>query len=224
MEAMLHGVPLVTTEWIVACKKEKKIIMPTTSMFIRSLPSKTLPSITESTTDFGVAFLAAAIDSSRGKYKPLSNVSIYLCGFSARRLGEVSALLRDAGAREVLTKSAAAVDRLQNLRQNSSCDQKLAFLCNDTNVVVSLELEQNVKEFCKDSNFSRGQLAFVNANWLYDSITCGESVDLKLEINGYKPTGGKGLELHDWIQRYTSRMTGKAAENTLNTDATVSNP
>lgn len=202
MEAMLHGVPIVTPDWISACHRESKIIMPTTSMFIRSLPSKTLPVASESSADFGVAFLAAAIDASRGKYKPLSNVSIYLCGFSARKQGEVSALLRDAGAREVLTKSPAAVDRLQNLRNTASYDQKLIFLCNDTNVVISPELEQQIKEFCKHSSFTRGQVSFVNTNWLYDSITCGAAVDLKRETDSYKPTGGKGLELHNVIQRY----------------------
>lgn len=223
MEAMLHGVPIVTPEWILSCKNEKKISIPTTSMFIRSLPSKTLPSTGESTVDYGVAFLAAAIDASRGKYKPLSNVSIYLCGFSARKQGEVSALLRDAGAREVLTKSPAAIDRLQNLQQIPSRDQKIVFLCNDTNVVISPELEHRIKDFCKHSNFSRGQLDFVNTNWLYDSITCGEAVDLKHGIDGYKPSGGKGLELHNWIQRYIDNMTVIAAANIPALDASISN-
>jgi BRCA1 C Terminus (BRCT) domain len=209
MEAMLHGIPLVSPEWITACLHNNNVpVIPAASMYIRSLPSKSFVGdcgdASTLGTDYGIAFTSAALDVSKSKYKPLGLSSlafVYTAGFSAVKQGEISELLRDSGVKEIITKSTDAINHIKK-RSDFGKDVKFVFLCNDTNVTtITSDLEELTKEFSKKNK--KGTVWIVNSYWLYDSITCGVALFTESSWNNesYKPVGGKGLEFWNIIRK-----------------------
>lgn len=122
MQACLEGIPMVSIEWIEACRRADAVVIPEPSMYVRSLPTK---SNSSSNADFGAAKLAAArhfADGDSERYIPFRNKLIYLCGFSCKNESIFSALAREAGAKEVITKPLTALAKLKaiNPRQNEN--------------------------------------------------------------------------------------------------------
>jgi hypothetical protein len=89
MRAALAGVPIVSPDWIRTCLIAQRVIVPETSMYVRTLPVKVplLP-----ITDHGVAHLAAGKE--QGAPRPLETCSVFLCSHNK----DAVMVLRDSGA------------------------------------------------------------------------------------------------------------------------------
>lgn len=185
MQACLDGVPIVSASWLEACRKaSNQFVLPDSSMYVRSLPTK---SNVASNAEFGVAKLAVTWARSREKgsmldarYTPFQGVYIYLCGFSCKHESEFSALARHGGAKEVITKPLSALAKLKAMQ--SSENSKYVVLCNDTNSLISDALEKEIR-----SNHATKDIMVVNSFWLFDSISCAEP----LPPTSFKPHGCK---------------------------------
>jgi hypothetical protein len=178
MQATLEGIPMVTPEWIEACQKSNEVVLPESTSYVRSLPTKTNGSCNA---DFGVAKLAASKEHSETSvdmYMPLGNTYVYLCGFSCKNESNFSALSREAGAKEVITKPSSALSKLKAIGGEASA--KFVVLCNDSNVTISDTLEKEIRNH-------KQHAMVVHSQWLFDSVSCGES----LPPAAFKPQGSK---------------------------------
>lgn len=193
MQALLAGIPLVSPSWILRCLEQKKVVVPESSMYIRTLPTKIANS---DSYKFGVAFLAAAVDYSSdfsSIYAPLRNVNVYLNGFSCQNESSFGALLRQAGADEVIVSKHTALSKLKALSNNckpKSSSTKMVILCNDSNVKISESLELQVRK-------QRSKVIVVNAQWMFDSVSCGVALD---PAAPYTPKDPKAKELWELTQ------------------------
>jgi hypothetical protein len=147
-------------------------------MFIRTLPTKTTGE--EQIMDFGVSAIAAAIRSSRVQVatfqlKVLDDVSVYLCG---RFETTIAKLLREAGAK-VLTASATVVAKL-----SADGDPQVVVLCSDKDCKIPASVKKAVATH-------KSQVQVVNADWLFDSISCGSA----LAAFAYAPKDKQAEEL-----------------------------
>lgn len=237
MEAMLYGIPIIKFEWIIECLQQEKIIIPTSIMYIRTLPTKTIllnennnsnndSNITNDNmiTNYGVSYVAAIFNQITNKYKPLYDHSIYLCGYSGQKLNEISSLLNNAGAKEVITKSLVLIERIKkamlsgiqqqqqpksdNNENQINQQQRFILLCNDTNVIITSDLVHFItKLFNKRQNNNTTnnyiRISIVNSNWLFDSISCGKGIidNNIIMTKNYKPIHNKALELFNIINK-----------------------
>jgi hypothetical protein len=190
MQALLVGIPLVSPSWIHLCLETKKLVLPEASMYIRTLPTKIANS---ASFDFGVAFLAAALDFSRDYsscHAPLRNVSVYLNGFSCQNETNFGALLRLAGANEVIVNKQTALSKVKalgNHKEHSSSGVQMVMMCNDSNVGISDALEREVRQH-------RAHVIVVNSQWLFDSVSCGRALSATVP---YTPKDPKAKELYE---------------------------
>jgi hypothetical protein len=193
MQASLHGIPIVAPTWITACLEKKAVAVPDSNLYVRTLPSKTgAPS------NFGVAYLAAAMGHIKAHrnnstnsiaYNPFQNVIVYLCGFSNKNVTAFAQLLREAGARQVIFQKQVALAKLKGLSNDHVEDEpdkscRFVILCNDANVSFSGPMEREIK-------IRSDRVLVVNVNWLFDSVSCG----CALGSGPYKPHGGKAQDL-----------------------------
>jgi hypothetical protein len=180
MQAVVAGVPLVSSAWITSCGESNQVVLPDSSMFVRTLPTKSARD--DQIMDFGVSAVAAAIRSSGLQlatlhFKVLNDVSVCLCGHFKAAILE---LLQKAGA-EVLT----APETVAKLSADG--DTKVVLLCSDDDcdyceIFVSIKSQGRIDE---------SQVLVVNANWLFDSISCGSV----LTAGCYEPKGKQAKEL-----------------------------
>jgi hypothetical protein len=179
MRAAINGVPIVSSEWIQACGQQNEIVVPTSSMFIRSLPTKTDELEKNGAALFGVASLAADYQraSSPGKKMlPLANSFVHLCGpFSPKKRSDIQLLAKEAGAK-VLASPSDAISKLKTLTATGSNDSQVIWLCDDSSLnAVPITMEQEAKTVLQGHD-SKGSLLVVNSSWLFDTITCGSTV------------------------------------------------
>jgi hypothetical protein len=177
MQATRAGVPLISPAWITSFGDSNQFVLPDSSMFVRTLPTKT--SRGDEIMDFGVSAIAAAIRSSRAQaptfqFKVLTDISVYLCG---RFETTISKLLREAGA-EVLTASKAVA------KLSADGDQKVVLLCSDNDCKIPGSVESKVE-------IHKSQVQVVNVDWLFDSISCGSV----LAASAYAPKVKQAKEL-----------------------------
>jgi hypothetical protein len=173
MQAALAGVPLVSPAWVTSCGKSNQFVLPDSSMYVRTLPTKTTRK--SLIMDFGVSAIAATIRSSRlqvatFQFKVLNNVSVYLCG---RFETTITTLLGEAGAK-VLTASKTVA------KLSAGGDPKVVLLCSDNDCKIPERVESQVK-------IHKSQVHVVNTDWLFDSISCGSV----LTAGAYEPKGKK---------------------------------
>jgi hypothetical protein len=177
MQAAMAGIPLVSSAWITSCGESNQVVLPDSSMFVRTLPTKTIRE--DQIMDFGVSAIAAAIRLSRLQvatphFKVLDDVSVYLCG---RFDTTITKLLREAGA--VVLPEPKTV-----LKLFADGDQKVVLLCSDNDCKIPARVERQVI-------IHKSQVQVVNANWLFDSISCGSV----LEAGWYEPKGKQAKAL-----------------------------
>lgn len=207
MRSALAGIPIVTPCYVHTCHEKGAIIIPTPSMMIRSLPTKTRGLEATGSTGYGVASLAATMHqstSSDGHHLLFSNMFVLLCGaFSAGKRADIHLLLKEGGA-ELLSNPAAAVAKLKTL-SSSTTDEgsphqnpvKVVLLCDDSSSTSSMNvipamLEKEAKTTLDSSHAE--SLLVVNSSWLFDSITCGRPLDARF----FQPSAKKAKEL--WSQ------------------------
>jgi hypothetical protein len=188
----LAGTPIVSPEWIKACGEQNKAVVPSSSMFIRSLPTKTadLEKI-----GHGVAALAAALHLSKQNPRikmvlPLANVSVYLCGtYSQSKRNDIQLLSKEGGAK-ILSSPAAAISKLKTIVKSGNNSSKVVLLCDDSssNTMIPSALEKEARSAVETNP---GILLAVKANWLFDSITCGS----ELHADPFEPCSSKAKEL-----------------------------
>lgn len=187
MQACLEGIPLVVPAWIEKCiKNSYQFVEPDSTMYVRSLPTKS----NTSNPDFGVAKMAVAFyncdslcESDELRCQPLRSCFVYLCGFSCKNEGDFSALARQAGAKEIITKPHCALTKLKAMQGSDS--SKFVVLCNDSNAIISDSFE---KEIRNASNVN--EILVVNSLWLFDSISCAEA----LPATSFKPNSNKQVK------------------------------
>jgi hypothetical protein len=210
MSACLNGIPIVSTSWIGHCLQQKNMTIPQESMFVRTLPTKTLIG---SISDFGVAYQAARIGHAQRHLstspRPLGRVKVaYMVGFnnSSNDTNNFCSLLRLAGVNEVVLNPSVASSRLKEFATHNgmSIDLSRNSRANEYYVVVCSDEAQSgkSKNFLTDAftraiqkissipasapSKSNKQLLVVNLQWLLDSVTCGVllQADTKSAING----------------------------------------
>jgi hypothetical protein len=177
MQAAMAGVPLVSSAWIASCGESNHFVLPDSSMFVRTLPTKTTRE--DQIMDFGVSAIAAAIRSlglqvATLQFKVLNDVSVYLWG---RFETTITKLLLEAGA-EILTASKIVA------KLSADGDPKVVLLCSDNDCKIPVKVKSQVK-------MHKSQVQVVNANWLFDSISCGSV----LAAGWYEPKGKQAKEL-----------------------------
>jgi hypothetical protein len=196
MSCSLYGIPMVSPAWVQECLQEKKIIFPKSSMYIRSLPTKTnIPS-----SRCGVAFLAASMNrnNSQGPHQQKSGDKLLqtvgtavLVGFSNADETNFSFLLRQAGVSEVVVNKHAALSKFKafckkdtasqkhNKTTQSSPPNRFVIICSETqNVSLSETFASTVREyFGIPQKISPSRIACVNIQWLFDSISCGAQLE-----------------------------------------------
>jgi len=199
MTAAIMGIPIVSASaWIASCLREKSILKPEPSMFIRSLPTKTT-SVKANFCSFGISYTAAAIrlngSSYNGSFTPLRNHYVFLCGSLSRKIqNDTIPLLRESGAK-ILPNSAALTTKIKSLQSSlasktskaSAGDTKIVLLCGETNARTKLISSAAEKQFQKHVQF----ILVVNLNWLFDTISCG----IALSAKDYEPVGTHAKEL-----------------------------
>jgi hypothetical protein len=206
MSCSLYGIPMVSSAWIQECLQEKKIILPKSLMYIRSLPTKSnIPS-----SSFGVAFRATSMYTSnlqephthKSGGKLLQSVgTAFLVGFSNKDETNFSSLLRQAGVSEVVVNKHAALSKLkaickkeaatqkQNKTKQSALVNRFVFLCSDTqNVSLSESFVSTVREYyCIPRTIPQLRIACVSIQWLFDSISCGAQLEADMAAPDIHP-------------------------------------
>jgi hypothetical protein len=185
MQACLDGIPMVSAVWLEECRRSgNQFVLPDSSMYIRSLPTK---SNVASRADFGVAKLAVSwnrspekISTQHLRYTPFRSFIVYLCGFSCKNESDFSALARQGGVKEVITRPLSALAKLKAMKGTEN--EKYVILCNESNVAISDALEKEIRN-CHTTK----HVAVVNSFWLFDSISCAEA----LPPTSFKPQGCK---------------------------------
>jgi hypothetical protein len=104
-------------------------------------------------------------------------------------------LLREGGAKEVLTNKQAALSKVKAL--NKEPILKMVIICNDSNVVISSALEREIQS--QGSN-----IIVVKFQWLVDSVTCGYTLPYPtLPSAPYVPQNAKAKELWELTRKVT---------------------
>jgi hypothetical protein len=201
MRAAINGVPIVSSEWIQACAgQSNEVVVPTSSMFIRSLPTKTDVLEKNGAALFGVASLAADYHRSPNNNNakkimvPLANCFVHLCGpFSPKKRSDIQVLAKEAGAK-MLSSPSDAISKLKTLTAGGNYDSsKVIWLCDDSSShAVPVAMEQEAKTVLQGhDDRSKGSLLVVNSSWLFDTITCGSTVP----PHAFEPSSPRAKEL-----------------------------
>lgn len=208
MQASLHGIPLVSPSWIDWCLRTREIAAPEAGMYVRTLPTKTNKSGKDDDDsakhshshnfEFGVAFVAAAAAfyaaEYGSRYTPLNNTTAYLVGFASQSTATYSNLLRQAGAGEVILQKREALSKVRAIAAAESDDSTgMVILCNDTNATFTDAFVRQVRLV----NARSARVVLVNAQWLFDSVSCGVALDPR---EPYRPRGGQAKELWELTQ------------------------
>jgi hypothetical protein len=199
MRASLAGIPIVTPDWIEKCSLEQKIVAPTADMFIRSLPTKS-PNLLSDLALYGTALVAARLQqvasgAAPSSALPLKNVCVHLCGAFAARKSNLVLLLRESGA--TIQSSTAAAIKL-------SSSKKVVFLCDETIStddlcgITSAQAGQ-IERAIADGHDGGPPLVVVNAQWLFDVVTCGRLI---VPANLYEPSSARCKNLWLASQHY----------------------
>lgn len=185
MQAALLGIPVISPTWIDLCLTKKQLVLPESSMYIRSLPTKNRIEGTVKS-DFGVAYLAAISnhnEKTSHRFDLLQNYYVYLCGFSQKSESDFSLLLREAGAKEVITNKQTALAKIKLVTKQPR--GKMVVMCNDSNVTISTPFEKAIREH-------PDKVIVVNSTWLVDSISCGVALGA---LEAYQPHAPKAKAL-----------------------------
>lgn len=180
MRASLHGIPIVSPEWIQTCAEKNAFVFPTSEMISRSLPAKTDAIISNGESNFGIARMVAQL--AKKAPLPLEHHSIFFCGaFAANRRKDLQLLARDAGAK-VLSNASAVSAKFGKGR--------VVLLCHDaaTGTIIPAPLAKEADTALKTNAHS---VLVVNAQWIFESITCAKP----LPTNAFPPVNAKAKEL-----------------------------
>ena len=197
MSACLDSIPIVSTSWIGHCLQQKNITVPNESMFVRTLPTKTLIG---SISEFGVAYQAARIGhaqrNSSVPFLPLRRVKVaFMVGFdnTSNDTKSFCSLLSRAGVKEVVLNPSVASSRLKEFvaqgetkiekSTNSKAIEYYVIVCNDdaksvnSKSFISEAFLREIHNFSSSSSTTppnpARRLMVVNVQWLFDSVTCG---------------------------------------------------
>lgn len=111
MQATLHGIPIVGFDWIHACRNAQRFLIPESSMYVRSLPSK---ADAVDLTEHGVAYIAAGLLlHSNQQFLPLRDCAVYM---ESSLKPDTIRLLKQAGA-TILTHPSQLARKSANYSQ-----------------------------------------------------------------------------------------------------------
>lgn len=188
MRSALFALPILTPQWMECCMKESRVVKPTSSMCIRSLPRKTPSVDDDSLASFGVAKYAAA--ASRTNSKVLSKCSVLLCGkwksSGQTIMKDLKILLEDAGA--TLMNSASSA--LQLLAEESA--ERVVLLCDDSHIDADCGVSDSLYRKAKRAIAEdQSKVLTVHFQWLFDCVSCAKFMSGK----AYEPTAPRTKEL-----------------------------
>ena len=174
MQAALAGVQMVTPAWISECLTCERIILPSVTSVIRSLPTTAAES---NATSFGVAKLAAA-KLGNDNNQLFRDVNVFLCSsFESKQGRDISTLLR-AG-------SAGILSNVASVKKCLSHAQKVVCLCGSkSKTKISQAMEEAIRAHSD-------RVLVCDFKWLFDSISSGSICDM----DEYQPEDAKAMEL-----------------------------
>ena len=202
MRAALAGIPIVSPSYIYACQEADKVLLPQSSMMIRSLPSKTKSIESSCASTYGVAALAVRAHESTGDDLLLSRKAVLLCGSIApAKRNDIQLLLKEAGA-ELLSNPTVAVTKLKDMIDQPALEKRtetVVLLCDDTNCNTSINVIPVglYKQAKLAAEHNRRVLLVVNSSWLFDSISCGSV----LGAEEFEPASPKARELWSLVAK-----------------------
>ncbi len=184
MQCALAGIPMVSCEWIQLCLSESNVVLPKSSMYIRTLPSET------GKFDHGVALLAAFQQRANVPPFPLQHCHVFLSGIRLEKQNDTNAILREAGGQFV--SNASALLKLWNEQlelASVESPQKLVIVCDDV-------LPRTVASYFQQSHPSIKYPMVVNSSWVFDSVSAGQI----LPSMDYPPTHISARQLWEQAQ------------------------
>ena len=201
MRAALAGIPIVNPEWIGHCSDSKKIVPPTKTMFIRTLPSKTDALVGGKVLTNGVALQAARLQQQKvgdipkdDSTLPLRGVHVQLCSaFKAPKKSDVQLLLRESGAS--ILSSASATSKLLKSASFLNNEHKVVLLFDDASTNMTAAQAKELKSLMVANP---GRITIANPHWLFDSVSCGQPAPSNL----YEPKSHRGRDL--WVLSCTN--------------------
>lgn len=183
MRSALAGIPIVSTVWIQECGEKGKFVIPTSSMFVRSLPTKNPALENQDNIYNGVASIAADLARAKNPKQalPLSHMSVYLCGtFSASKRSDMQTISKEAGAKLLASLS----DVLSKLQSRKSV---VVLICEATCTIPAAMGKKVLAALQHDPK----SVLIVNPKWLFDSLTCATP----LPATHFVPKSPKAQEL-----------------------------
>jgi len=189
MRSAIAGVPLVSSSWIQACRDANKIVLPSDSMWVRSLPLRSSVEENVAASQYGLSKIAAQATYRANQI--LRNTTVQLCGaFSRPPKADMHILLREAGATLSL-QTTSTVAAMKNL--DATPDRKLVLICDDACTAISEAIQRHVKAALQDDNQQqmKHQVLVVNPQWLFDSIVIGKPMSGR----AYPPAKKQPLDL-----------------------------
>mmetsp|Transcript_6972 Transcript_6972/g.7973 ORF Transcript_6972/g.7973 Transcript_6972/m.7973 type:complete len:1665 (-) Transcript_6972:5-4999(-) len=198
MKSALAGIPIVTTDWLRLCEKEKKIKQP--EIFVRSLPTKNTVIGNSEDTAFGVAKLAASWNSQQSKTPvlPFQNTFVYLCGsYSSDKRKNLQDLLKEGGAK-ILTTGKSVSSKVKDMvalneMSFSPSSGRIIVLCGDSGVTgtLSKSVERDLKVALEGEEHwpSPKTVTVVDSQWVIESVTCAKP----LPATSFEPSINKDL-------------------------------
>lgn len=202
MRSALAGIPILTPQWMESCLKDDRMVAPSGTMCIRTLPRKRQGAsaiAVDATEGFGVAKYAAAFQKATRSDSSslLSGISVLLCGNSAgsTMTKDLRVLLQQAGATVVGSASMANRLMADAMSEDDSAvrtKSTFVFLCDDSSMNkgcgISDALFRQAKALIA---VEQDSVMCVHFNWLFDSISCATP----MTAEAYEPLSPRSKEL-----------------------------
>ena len=198
LEAVLAGMPIVTTQWIDACLSAGKFVMPTKAHCINTVPIKARsdsnePPLCEGENDLAVFKAAASMEMSNKGVNLFGDTNFILVGRWDKNLPgtppaeDVEALLKRMGGKVIADPKDAAT--LIYRRKKGCGDTKniarLVLLCDDTESDAACGMNGTLHAETQNLIGECGTFVQIaHFLWAFDSIVCYRD---DLPYNDYPP-------------------------------------
>ncbi|KAL3903306.1 MAG: hypothetical protein SGILL_010495, partial [Bacillariaceae sp.] len=176
MRSALLGIPIVTPEWLKACKKQGELIEP--DSFIHTLPTKAKQLEATKDIDDGVLKLAAAWErDEEAPSLPFRRMFVYLCGNFKLPREELTHLLMEGAATMLYTPLATSnkLKDLSKLPEDERSKFTVVVVCGDSRVSLTKSLEKDIKMSIQDTEPPLNAQV-VDSLWVMESITCAKAL------------------------------------------------
>jgi len=189
MKSALAGIPIVSSEWLRFCQKEKKFIQP--QVFVRSLPTKNAAIGKSGDADFGVAKLSSWNSQSKAGMLPFQNTFVFLCGnYSSDKRKNLNDLLKEGGAK-TLPSGKCVSSKLKDITTSNKTtlfpnSSRIVIICDDSGGAMSKGVERDLNAALQRERHSPSlkSVAVVDSQWVIESVTCARSLPAAL----FKPS------------------------------------